>query len=196
MNSPIIETNRTVLTILRPEQAYLIHEYYLKNREHLKVWEPIRNETFYTLKEWEKRVSATWQDYGEKRAVCFAALDKSGFGGIPVTKENILKAKFPMIAGCNFRNIVHGCFQACHLGFSVDADFQGKGIMQEVCNAGIDYMFKKIGLHRIMANHLPYNHRSEKLLKKLGFEKEGYARDYLKINGKWQDHVLTALINR
>ena len=66
--------------------------------------------------------------------------------------------------------------------------------MSEIVQASIKYMQNEFKLHRIMANYLPYNHRSAKLLKRLGFEKEGYAKDYLKINGQWQDHVLNALI--
>lgn len=100
-----------------------------------------------------------------------------------------------MLAGCNFTNIVRGIFQACHLGYSVDHAWQGQGLMQEVVQAGIAYMFDTQGLHRIMANHMPSNVRSEKLLRTLGFEREGYARAYLKIAGEWQDHVLNALVN-
>ena len=44
-----------------------------------------------------------------------------------------------------------------------------------------------------MANHLPRNERSARLLARLGFEREGYARRYLQIAGVWEDHVLTAL---
>ena len=50
-------------------------------------------------------------------------------------------------------------------------------------------------MHRIMANYMPHNQRSGNLLKKLGFVVEGYARDYLLINGKWEDHILTSLNN-
>jgi hypothetical protein len=67
--------------------------------------------------------------------------------------------------------------------------------MFEVAQAGIAYMFDIVGLHRIMANHMPANVRSEKLLRRLGFEREGVARAYLKINGPWEDHVLNALVN-
>lgn len=48
-------------------------------------------------------------------------------------------------------------------------------------------------IHRIMANYMPHNKRSGALLARLGFEKEGYAKDYLLIDGQWRDHVLTAL---
>ncbi|GJA95297.1 hypothetical protein KAM358_31290 [Aeromonas caviae] len=67
--------------------------------------------------------------------------------------------------------------------------------MQEVVAAGIDHLFRERGLHRIMASYMPANLRSGALLERLGFEQEGYARDYLMINGRWEDHVLTALIN-
>jgi ribosomal-protein-alanine N-acetyltransferase len=46
-----------------------------------------------------------------------------------------------------------------------------------------------------MANYMPENERSANLLKKLGFEREGFARSYLKIAGRWRDHVLNSLLN-
>ena len=68
--------------------------------------------------------------------------------------------------------------------------------MSEAIKKAIDYMFCEQNIHRIMANYMPSNTRSAKLLKKLGFTIEGLAKDYLLINGKWEDHVLTSLTNR
>lgn len=76
-----------------------------------------------------------------------------------------------------------------------ESALQGQGLMYEVAQVGITYMFDTQGLHRIMANHMPANVRSEQLLRRLGFAREGYARAYLKIAGQWQDHVLNALVN-
>ena len=67
--------------------------------------------------------------------------------------------------------------------------------MSEALPAAIDYVFANLNLHRIMANYLPDNQRSGNLLKRLGFVVEGYARDYLLINGKWQAYILTSLTN-
>ena len=50
-------------------------------------------------------------------------------------------------------------------------------------------------MHRVMASYIPVNERSGRLLKKLGFIVEGYARDYIYINGSWRDHILTSLVN-
>jgi ribosomal-protein-alanine N-acetyltransferase len=67
--------------------------------------------------------------------------------------------------------------------------------MRESLQASISYVFSELRLHRIMANYMPFNRRSGGLLRRLGFVVEGYARDYLQINGAWEDHVLTSLTN-
>lgn len=177
---PKIHTGRTLLTILKKDRAGLVLQYYSKNREHLSPWDPLRDQNFYTLPYWEKFLEKNLQEFHQGLALRFFALN-------PDETE--------MIGSCNFSNIVRGVFQACHLGFSIGKNHQGKGLMFEIAQAGIRHAFEEFGLHRIMANYIPSNHRSEKLLKPPGFEREGYARDYLKIAGKWQDHMLTALIN-
>ena len=50
-------------------------------------------------------------------------------------------------------------------------------------------------MHRIIAAYLPHNQRSGRLLERFDLVVEGYARDYLRIDGEWQDHILTSLIN-
>lgn len=180
MALPHLTTARTRLTVLPPERADLMLDYYLRNRRHLAPWEPRRDPEFYTLACWFTRLRESYAQFFAGQAVNLVALDGSG--------ERV-------IATCNFTNIVHGMFQACHLGYSIDEAHQGQGLMQEVVQGGIDYLFGELGLHRIMASHMPANLRSAALLARLGFEREGYARDYLMINGRWEDHVLTALLN-
>ena len=67
--------------------------------------------------------------------------------------------------------------------------------MHEALTLGIDFMFQEMALHRIMANYMPRNERSARVLQRLGFAIEGQAKDYLMINGRWEDHTLTSLIN-
>jgi len=100
-----------------------------------------------------------------------------------------------IIGACNFTNIIRGPFQACYLGYKMDFAYCGQGLMFQALQAAIDYMFKTLNMHRIMANYIPENHRSAKLLQRLGFSIEGTAKEYLYINQSWEDHVLTALIN-
>ena len=98
------------------------------------------------------------------------------------------------IATFSLTNIVCGPFQACHPGYGIAAHWQGYGLMHEVLEAGIAWAFDVLGLHRVMANYMPRNDRSARLLARLGFECEGHARDYLTIAGRWEDHVITAKI--
>lgn len=100
-----------------------------------------------------------------------------------------------IIGTCNYTQIFRGPFQACYLGYKIAEEHQGKGWMREALVRTLKYMFEEQNMHRIMANYMPSNIRSEKLLLSLGFEKEGYAKNYLLVNGRWEDHVLTALIN-
>ncbi len=131
-----------------------------------------------------KRLQASNEQFAQGDAVHFVAL--------PINDD----PSFAEVIGvCNFTNIVRGSFQACNLGYSVAEKHQGKGLMREILKAGIGYMFDDMQLHRIMANYMPENTRSGRLLSSLGFEKEGVAKAYLNIAGQWQDHILTSKIN-
>ncbi|MDD5332839.1 MAG: GNAT family N-acetyltransferase [Rhodoferax sp.] len=177
---PCIETPRCVLTLLCPDNVALLSDYREKNRSHLAPWEPAADPRVSLAEACRQAARRSWQGYAEGSALQFVAVSR---------------ASQRMVAGCNFTNIVRGPLQACHLGYSVDQELQGQGLMREVAEAAIRHMFDSVGLHRIMANHMPANRRSENLLRALGFEREGYARTYLKIAGKWEDMVLNALVN-
>jgi ribosomal-protein-alanine N-acetyltransferase len=177
---PRISTERTILTILKPESAVLLLNYYVENRAHLAPWEPAREESYYSLGACKDRLTNAYTGYFQKRCVNFSILN-------PNESE--------LMGMCNFTNIIRGPFQACYMGYSIACKHEAKGLMNEAAQSAIRFMFEEIGLHRIMANYMPHNDRSAKLLKNLGFEKEGYAKSYLKIAGQWQDHVLTSLID-
>jgi ribosomal-protein-alanine N-acetyltransferase len=100
-----------------------------------------------------------------------------------------------VIGTINLNTIVRGAFQAATLGYGLSAQHQGQGYMTEAGQRLMTYAFDQLKLHRVMANYMPHNHRSASVLKRLGFQIEGIARDYLFINGQWQDHVMTSLIN-
>lgn len=153
-------------------------DYYRDNKLRFEGIMPTVGSEFYTDAYWLRQQSSYEKEYALDQAVRFCLI-----------KDN------RVIAHINFTQIFRGGFQACFLGYGVDKAYQGKNIMYTGLGQAIDLMFKEQGLHRIMANYVPDNKRSEALLMRLGFQKEGYAKSYLKLNGKWQDHVLTSLIN-
>ncbi|AZY48202.1 GNAT family N-acetyltransferase [Bordetella avium] len=155
-------------------------DYQWRNRERLRPWEPLRDEAYYTISGVVARCLEQERQMALGNALYF------------VIKRRDDGA---MAGECGFTNIVRGPFQACYLGFSLDGREEGRGLMQAALQIAIAQVFQSLRLHRIMANYRPENTRSGALLSRLGFVKEGYARRYLKINGVWQDHVLTARTN-
>lgn len=154
--------------------------YYSRNASHLQPWEPFHSEEFYTLESWRQRLALREREMAEERALFFVALSDE---------------ETEIIATCSLTGILRGYFQAAYLGYSIAEKHQGKGLMYLLCCQVIDHAFGTMALHRLMANYMPGNKRSEALLHRLGFEREGYAQSYLKINGVWEDHIMTALIN-
>jgi len=177
---PLIETVRTHLHVLDVHHADAVIAYYRENADHLNKWEPKRAPDFYSETLWRWQGRNAQLDFARGTSVRLLAFDRE-------TNK--------IAATSNYTQIQRGPFEACTLGFSVGAAFQGTGLMFEVLEAGLGYVFNTMGLHRVMANHLPENDRSAAMLSRLGFEREGYAKTYLQIDGVWRDHVLNAKIN-
>ena len=72
--------------------------------------------------------------------------------------------------------------------------FAGRGYMSRAVRAAAHFAFGTLRLHRLEAACLPHNDASIRVLESVGFQREGYARSYLRINGRWQDHILYALL--
>lgn len=95
-------------------------------------------------------------------------------------------------------NIERGVFQNGRFGYWLGEPFQGKGLMTEALRLAVGHCFAPtesagLGLHRLSANIMPSNTRSRNLLQRAGFTKEGYSKNYLQIQGQWEDHERWAL---
>ena len=97
-----------------------------------------------------------------------------------------------MVGGLTLANIRRGVAQAGSIGYWIGAPFVRKGYMTAAVRALIPYGFTTLRLHRLEAACIPDNTASIRLLERTAFKREGYARDYLCINGIWQDHLLYA----
>lgn len=177
---PEIHTDRLRLKLPEPRQASLMAAFRRENRAFLEPWEPQRPADFFTETFWQLQLQRNLREYREGTSLCLALMN-------PDETE--------VLGVCNYTNIVRGTFQACHLGYSLGERHQGQGLMYEALAGANRYVFEELRLHRIMANYLPRNERSGRLLTRLGFEVEGQARKLLKINGEWEDHILTSLVN-
>ncbi|MBV8660237.1 MAG: ribosomal protein S5-alanine N-acetyltransferase [Burkholderiales bacterium] len=175
---PRLVTTRCVLRLGTTADADAIARYYLDNRAALAPYEPRRPEGFYTPAYWQIRVALNRSQFEQQQSACF-------FLFTPDEQR--------VIGALNLTSISSYPFYAAQLGYSLADAYWGQGYMREALTTALAWAFEALNLHRIAANHLPDNQRSAALLAKLGFQREGYAKDYLLIDGVWRDHVLNAL---
>jgi [ribosomal protein S5]-alanine N-acetyltransferase len=179
--SPVLlQTERVRLELPPPSAASRIVSYIEANKGHLAPWEPPSPRDLYTNAFWERRLQQNRHEYREGKSMRLVIFGREAHDGA-------------VLGMANFTQFVRGAFMACTLGYSLDQDAEGKGLMYEALKAAIRHVFEELGMHRVQANYIPTNERSGRLLRRLGFQVEGYARDYLFINGAWRDHILTAL---
>ena len=177
----VFETERLRLRLPTREDAAAVARFYLANREHLQPWSPTLHPGLFDAGFWAGEADRRLGDYQ-------AGLEVRGFLFLRDEPRRV-------VGNLSLAQIVRGAFHACTLGYSLAADAQGHGFMLEAVRGAVAYSFGTLGLHRVMADYMPRNRRSAAVLRQAGFVVEGYARDYLRINGRWEDHVLTAITN-
>ncbi len=99
-----------------------------------------------------------------------------------------------IVGAFNVSEIVRGNFLSAYLGYYVFDPFEGKGLMARGLASLIGFAFDDLGLHRLEANVQPANTRSVELVRRAGFEREGFSKEYLFIAGAWRDHERWAMV--
>lgn len=90
--------------------------------------------------------------------------------------------------------ILFGISQSCNMGYYAFEPWARNGFMSEAIGLVLDFAFEELGLHRVEANVQPRNVRSLRLVRRLGFRREGYSPKYIQIAGLFRDHVRTAIL--
>jgi len=177
-----IETPRLILRVGDPAFAPAAASFFLRNREAHARWNPPLPDTMFT------------EDGQRQRLAEAAAASAAGAG---VGWWLFSKGKPELALGqINFSQIARRAFHNAMLGYAIDQALEGRGLMREALSAALADVFSpRVHLHRVQANVRPENTRSLALLSRLGFEREGLAREYLFIDGAWRDHMMTALRN-
>jgi [ribosomal protein S5]-alanine N-acetyltransferase len=178
---PVLNTERLTIAHMSLPQAPLLVDFFRRNEQHLAPWDPPRPAAFYALDFWERECERAADEYAEGSVARWIMMLREDHSRI--------------VGRINYTQIARGPFQSCMLGYALDAEYEGRGLMTEALQATNAHVFEILRLHRIQANHLPNNLRSSRLLARLGFQQEGLAKNYLFVAGAWRDHVLTALIN-
>jgi [ribosomal protein S5]-alanine N-acetyltransferase len=147
------------------------------SREFLTPWEPTWPPDDLTRASFRRRIRRYAEDQRSDLAYPLFLFRKS---------DNVL------LGGLTLANIRRGCAQAGNLGYWMGEAYSRQGYMTAAVKLVIPFAFETLRLHRIEAACIPANLASIRLLEKTGFRREGFAREYLCIDGAWQDHLLYA----
>jgi [ribosomal protein S5]-alanine N-acetyltransferase len=149
------------------------------SRAFLVPWEPTWPGDDLTREAFRRRLRRSHQEIANDEAYPFLIFRDNGV----------------LVGGLTLGQIKRAVVQSGTLGYWIGAAHARQGLMSAAVRAIIGYGFTTLRLHRIEASCLPNNKASIRLLERMGFTKEGYARAYLRINGIWQDHLLYGLLD-
>jgi [ribosomal protein S5]-alanine N-acetyltransferase len=147
------------------------------SRDFLTPWEPTWPPDDLTRASYRRRIRRYAEDQRSDLAYPLFVFRKS---------DNVL------VGGLTLANIRRGCAQAGNLGYWMGAAYSRQGYMTAAVKLVVPFAFETLRLHRVEAACIPANAASIRLLEKTGFRREGFAREYLCIDGAWQDHLLYA----
>jgi [ribosomal protein S5]-alanine N-acetyltransferase len=174
---PAIVAERVVLRA--PQNADFVDWAALReaSRDFLTPWEPTWPADDLTRASFRRRIKRYTEDQRGDLAYPFFIFDKT---------DSML------VGGLTLTNIRRGCAQAASLGYWMGAAYARQGFMTAAVSAVLPFAFGTLRLHRVEAACIPANVASIRLLERTGFRREGFARQYLCIDGVWQDHLLFA----
>jgi ribosomal-protein-alanine N-acetyltransferase len=169
--------NATRLVTL--DDAPALTELLIANRDFLAPWDPARDAAWFTVDGQRIVIRNARAEYEQGRCLPHVIQDEAG-----------------RVAGrITLSGIVRGAFQSCAMGFWLDEAQGGRGLASAAVRHIIEVAFGELDLHRIQAETLLHNVRSQRVLQRTGFTRFGMAPAYLKIAGRWQDHIVWQLLN-
>jgi ribosomal-protein-alanine N-acetyltransferase len=177
---PSILTKRLVLRLAGEEDIDSLMRFQARNIDHFRPWFP---ESALAPSKENLLIAAD-----DKREL--ARADRGyRFHLFPIAEPG------KIIGLCSISDVRRGAIQQAVVGYALDKDYQGKGLMTEAASAAVKFAFDDLDLHRLEGSYMPENAKSGAILQTLGFQKEALIKDYLFLNGRWQDHIVTFLVN-
>ncbi len=176
-----ITTQRLVLRPPRTSDVPKLRLALRKNAAHLQPWSaaPAQGEDPASLTSVSRAVLRNRREWKQGQTYVLLVFDRAQPGAV--------------IGRIALGGVLRGAFQNAYLGYWIDEDRQGAGLMTEAVRAATAFAFDGAGLHRVQAAVMPRNAASQRVLEKAGYRREGLALRYLCIAGRWEDHVLFAL---
>jgi [ribosomal protein S5]-alanine N-acetyltransferase len=176
VRSPSVKAQLTPEVVLRAptvDDAPALSQALRRSREHLRPWDPVRSEAFFTPAGQAARLRDQLAQREARRVFPF-----------------VLARGERIVGAATLSNVALGPFRSANLGYWIDAAEVGRGLATAAATAVCEIADREIGLHRVEAGTMIANVGSQRVLAKCGFELIGTAKDYLHINGAWRDHLI------
>jgi ribosomal-protein-alanine N-acetyltransferase len=175
MMGPVNRPTRLVTPDDASALADLVHD----NRGFLAPYEPFRDDAYYTVDGQRAVIDAALHEYSQGRSLPHVVLDDTG----------------RVVGRVTLSTIVRGPFQSCSVGYWLAREATGRGLATAAVREIQRVAFDELGLHRVEAATLVHNTASQRVLQRNGFTRFGLAPKYLRIAGKWQDHLVFQALN-
>ena len=162
---PTLETDRLILRGMRVSDAADMYAYARRPSvtEYL-TWDPHTSESM--TREYLTYVGQRYRtgDFYDWSVIC--------------------RADGHMIGTCGFTSF--NCpADSGEIGYVLNPDYQGQGLATEAVRRVLDFGFTELGLHRIEAHFMEGNDTSLRLMERVGMTLEGYARESMRIKGRF-----------
>lgn len=147
------------------------------NRSHLAPWQPLRDDSWFT-------------DEGQLQAADKALEQHTAGTAVPL----VIQQDDAVVGAITLQSVIRGAFQSCSVGYWLAESAQGQGLATLALRQTVGLAFGPLKLHRVQAETVPANVRSQQVLHRLGFKQYGAAEKYLHLAGRWQDNLLYQLL--
>lgn len=199
-----LEGPRLFLRLGQPLDWQAWRDLRAQSQDYLIPWEPKWPPEALTFDHYSNNLRRQWKEWKEGRDYSFLIFLKdtspppfSTFGqrhpDMPEEMPQTNTAR--LVGGITICQIERGAAQRGKLGYWIGEPFARRGYMTEAVKLVVEFAFDTLALHRIEADCMPNNEPSKGLLQKLGFTQEGLAQAYLRINGRWEDHLLWSVVS-
>jgi ribosomal-protein-alanine N-acetyltransferase len=164
----------TTTRLVDLDDAAVLADLVVRNRDFLAPWEPVRPDSYFTVHGQVAVIAEALERFEDRTQVPRVILDETG----------------QVVGRINLNNVVRGAFQSASVGYWLAEEAGGRGLATAAVADMVTLAFELEGLHRLEAGTVRENVRSQAVLERNGFVQFGYAPRYLSIAGRWQDHLL------
>jgi ribosomal-protein-alanine N-acetyltransferase len=175
----VLTGNRIFLRFFEDTDAEALLDLRVRNRAFFQQYSPTFSDDEFTLDAMRKYISDSVKQREEGKAYSFGIFEKESG---------------TLVGSVSLFHVLRGPLEKCMIGYSLDQQCNGRGHTTEAVKLAVEYAFRELKLHRVEAGVNPANIGSMRVLEKAGFQREGIERKGVKINGRWEDHQIFAIL--